>query len=601
MLQNSCRDLQCEFGKRLVNDSCEPAFSQTKGLCYQIYIQLTQADGIHTENNNTDPTLADGVHTVEKNTGLERSERSISFPNPEEVATAFQSKILKFAKDYRMHNKIRNMSMYKMNGDENLGGSEIFVASLFVSSEITEVKDGDFLDGVKTSYVNSNITLTVGNENNSREVTFAADLIRVYSSHMNETILSPYTGEVVLPFYYELINWFLTSPCAGQMVITITDFNFKPFVLLDNISYSWDLNSTGVTINELNIFVENSLFRENENGSGIFVSADILRSVFEEANTRTTLLTTNSEAEGIVSITLMSLSTCCLLITLFTYTVFNVLRSQPGVNNMILCLCYITGYLIFMFGVSRVHLDPGCQIIGGVIHFTWIFAFFWMNVCSFHMYRVFGTLANPTHSTNRLFVTLSYLLYSSIGSLVVVGINIGVTYHISNGVSYGYGYGKTGLCYIYEPIMTLYTMTIPALCLVIVNMVMFAFVVVRCTRASNIQKHVQNDKSYFAIYVKLSTLTGLTWIAAIPMILLKSIVFNYVFIVLNCTQGVYLMMAFTCNKRIFKLYSGQYEVTCKGRTGFSIYGARSVTRSKSLSNTTSESLNLQNKVALNHI
>ena len=587
LFQNICRDLQCEFGKRLINETCEPVFSQSKGLCYRIFIQLTP--------DNIKP------YPEENNTVLERSKRNTVWPYPEEIATAFQNDMIKFAKDYGMDNKFRNISFYKIKNGVGPDVPEIFIANIFISSEIVLVRDGEFLDGVREKYLDNNITLLVESKDYASEVTFATDLVRLYSSRENETVTSPYTGEDILPFYSEVISTFLRKPCAGQKVIAVTDFNFHPFVLLDNNSYSWDLNSSGVTINKLNLFIENSMFRENEKRSGIFVSADILQSAFSNANTRKTVVSPNSVTEGIVSLTLMSISTCCLLITLLTYTVFRVLRSQPGINNMILCLCLIIGYFIFMFGSNRVHLDPGCKILGGVIHFTWTFAFFWMNACSFHMYRVFGSLNNPMHSTNRLFVTLSYLLYSSIGSSIVVGINIGVTYHMSDGLSYGYGYGKTGLCYIYEPIMTLYTMALPALCLVIVNIVMFGIVVVRCRRVSNVQKHVQNDKNCFSIYVKLSTLTGLTWIAAVPMVLFKSIVFNYIFIALTCTQGIYFMVAFTCNKRVFKLYSGRYDVTCRGMTGFSVYGTRPVTRSKSLSTTTSESYNLKDKVVLNHI
>ena len=66
---------------------------------------------------------------------------------------------------------------------------------------------------------------------------------------------------------------------------------------------------------------------------------------------------------------------------------------------------------------------------------------------------------------------------------------------------------------------------------------------------------VQNDKNYFSIYVKLSTLTGITC-----MVLFHSVVFNYIYIALICTQGIYVMIVFTCNKRIFKLYFGRYDV-----------------------------------------
>ena len=566
------------------NGTCERVFSQSHGLCYRIYIQLTPVIITCPEENNT---------------LVVRSERNTDNPNPEGVAIAFQNDITEVVKEYDMLKKMKNITFYKIKNSEDQDSSDSIFASMFFSLTISLMDDGGFINDIKKRYHNSYITLPVGNKDNASGNTFRADLVRLQFSPIEETITSPKTGVDILPFYSEYTNRFLKVSCAEQKVITVTDFNFHPFVLLDNSSYSWDLNSSGVIIHRLNLFVENAMFRENENGSGIFVTAAVLRSAFRDADVRKTTVVPNPATEGIVSLTLMSISACCLLITFFTYALFHVLRSQPGINNMILCLCLIFGYLVFMFGSNRINLDPGCKILGGVIHFTWIFAFFWMNVCSFHMYRVIGSLNNLTHSTNRLVVTLSYLLYSILGSAIVVGINIGVTYYISDGLSYGYGYEKTGLCYIYEPMMALYSMALPALCLVIVNIVMFGIVVARCRRVSNVQRHVQTDKNYFSIYVKLSTLTGMTWIVAVPMILSLSVVFNYIYIALTCTQGIYVMIAFTCNKRIFKLYSGRYDV--KGATCFSIYGTRAVTRSKSLSTTTSESVNLKHKSTLNHI
>ena len=54
--------------------------------------------------------------------------------------------------------------------------------------------------------------------------------------------------------------------------------------------------------------------------------------------------------------------------------------------------------------------------------------------------------------------------------------------------------------------------------------------------------------------MKMSTLTGVGWIFGFLGILTNVEVFEYLFIVANATQGLFLMVSFVCNRRVLMLF-----------------------------------------------
>ena len=60
--------------------------------------------------------------------------------------------------------------------------------------------------------------------------------------------------------------------------------------------------------------------------------------------------------------------------------------------------------------------------------------------------------------------------------------------------------------------------------------------------------HFLNDS-----YARLSTLIGVTWIFGFINLLIRHDILEYLFIVLNASQGVFIMIAFVLNKRVCSL------------------------------------------------
>ncbi|XP_053389512.1 uncharacterized protein LOC128552489 [Mercenaria mercenaria] len=132
------------------------------------------------------------------------------------------------------------------------------------------------------------------------------------------------------------------------------------------------------------------------------------------------------------------LSLFCLLITFITYCVFRSLRNVPGINNMSLTISLFCAQLTLKLGIWQPVDSTFCPVFGILIHLFWLSTFFAMNVCSFHMYRVFSSnivpLSKFTRKTNVL-----YLLYTYFSPTGIVLLTIGSHLAMSEGHSFGYG------------------------------------------------------------------------------------------------------------------------------------------------------------------
>ncbi|WAQ97231.1 hypothetical protein MAR_029921 [Mya arenaria] len=93
---------------------------------------------------------------------------------------------------------------------------------------------------------------------------------------------------------------------------------------------------------------------------------------------------------------------------------------------------------------------------------------------------------------------------------------------------------------------------------------------IRIKRSPSVQKNVKNERSDLEIFVKLSPITGMTWIFGLINSFTQISFFSYLFIVLNASQGVFLFFAFICNRRVYSmlmnLVYGTPELSTTGNT-----------------------------------
>jgi hypothetical protein len=136
-----------------------------------------------------------------------------------------------------------------------------------------------------------------------------------------------------------------------------------------------------------------------------------------------------------------------------------------------------------------------------------------------------------------------YIQYSFTASLAVILTTVIVSLSMTNGSEIGYG---GSMCYIQKGEMVAYLFTLPVGLVIMINIILFSVVVIQM---HNSRMSLDQDRNLLHIYAKLSTLTGFTWVFGFLSFFLNVNLFDYIFIILNASQGICLFFAFVANKR----------------------------------------------------
>ena len=337
---------------------------------------------------------------------------------------------------------------------------------------------------------------------------------------------------IICPSKPLMISKFLA--CA-MIQINITDYNVTK-------------NKTGTFIYDLNLFLsEKDILRIGHTQIQICMDTYI-KTTEDYAKFKNQAPKSETFFMYLISLICLCCSVVCLITTIAVYLLLPPLQTQPGVNNLFLSVSLLLAYVILLIGALPSLQSVACTAAGLFVHFLWLNSMFWMNICSFHMYKSFGNI----QVTLQRKATKLYTAYCIIFSAALVCLNIIWSVIRSHGKSVGYG-KRSNICYIMYSDMIAYTMTIPVGLVILGNVLMYVAVVYRITRMPLVPANTVKDRHYFIIYVKLSTITGIAWLSYIPVLLTEHFILEIVFTVLVACQGIFIMFAFLCNRRVLNL------------------------------------------------
>ena len=324
------------------------------------------------------------------------------------------------------------------------------------------------------------------------------------------------------------------------------------FIELRSTEYEWVIEDETVYINTPNVEVLNqSQYQFGRNKSSLFVCSGTYMQFFHVNEKGIGGLKT-SDFTVIVSMIFVSISLVCLLISSITFCIFPSLRSLPGKNNLALILSLLCAQSLYLISsYSKFEQDSVvCITLGLCTHFMWLVAIFWMNICTFHVYRVFtGPVSVSTGRHVKTFII--YCSYAMTVSTILVLINVLVSFMTSNYTDLGYG--KIS-CYINSGTMIILTFCVPVGFVIITNLFMFIIFICKVIKTPKIRRNVKHERNHMVIFAKLSTLTGFCWVFGFVYILTDIQAFSYLFIILNASQGVFIFLSFVCTGKVMKMY-----------------------------------------------
>ncbi|KAH9525154.1 Adhesion G-protein coupled receptor D1 [Bulinus truncatus] len=234
---------------------------------------------------------------------------------------------------------------------------------------------------------------------------------------------------------------------------------------------------------------------------------------------------------SIISIIGCSVSLCCLVLTLVTYlAIWKYIKSDRSVLHMNLSLCLIIGYIVFLSGIDRTEDKVSCIVVAVLLHFFFLAVFFIMLAEGIEILK----------SILFVFTSKSILYYLLAGAFgipfVIVCVSLAVTK--------SEGYGNNKYCWLSIDDGLVWAFLIPMIMVFLANLVIF-IKVIRTMQTSQMMKN-----KYLPVKVKsalrslciLSPILGLAWIFGVLSVNKESVVFQYLFAILNSLQGLFIFI-----------------------------------------------------------
>ena len=515
----------------LTNNRCEPLFSQIRNIVYELTLRLYPVEGWSKDFNDLSH-----IHGILFKAIDDKMKHLLSDPFLYSHSPEFDL----YGYSVKIGGPICSMKTFRVkNVNCSNDSCENYVEENFFQVELEfDVTDSHNIDEI--------VQLAVNLEDDSLDiiVNTSAYEFKVQARDFGRLDYTPLQG-VVSP----------TWCSAGTETVKLSQQKTCPLVSIpidENGCYEY---RDGVICSDINMTISVSDYHFDSNLSNLLVCSDVYQNYTAHYRNQSNHRISAPNASVLLSLICIIISLVCLAMSFITFCLFPRLRTLPGKNNMSLIMSLMiaqTMFLISSFGQLESGSD-GCKLVGILTHFFWLVAIFWMNICTFHVFRVFtGIEALSVHSEFKSFAI--YLIYTCVLPICLVVVNIVVSVFRSEATDIGYG---KITCYISSEEMIGFTFGIPVGFVIITNLIMFAFFIYKIKTAPSVSKDVKNERNDIIIFAKLSTLTGFTWIFGFIYSWTENEVFSYLFITLNATQGVFLFLSFVCNRRVLSMYKNR--------------------------------------------
>ncbi|KAK6177463.1 hypothetical protein SNE40_015558 [Patella caerulea] len=406
--------------------------------------------------------------------------------------------------------------------------------------------------------VNSNVTLedfeTVISRS-GRGYSYASDLI--FNRDINYTYVSH-----AQPIMRHLVSNITTKLCCSEKPVSevgemiATKYSYEPISHQMSCSFiefhnkEFDADNALASVEHLNLTLSDNEFSVFHQDLKVCFQTFLNKTNLTHSNETVQYYDTHARFDWILrylTIVLISLSLVSICIALITYGMFPEMRTQPGINNIGLMLNLFLAQLILITGLDQTQDKILCRSIGISIHYFWLGMVLWMNVCTFHMFKVFVLQKLVRNSApSRGIQTQKYIAYANGLPVILIVFIVITTFQLSGGKEIGYG---GNVCYLSSKQLVGYCFVLPLCLVIILNIVFFLWTIIAISRVKQHGKQ-SGERNNIVIYIKLSVLTGLFWLLAILSNFITSWALEYLSVMLNASQGVFILWGFILNKSV---------------------------------------------------
>ena len=309
--------------------------------------------------------------------------------------------------------------------------------------------------------------------------------------------------------------------------------------------FKYNLNEFEVVQDNLSLYhkKEKLLYDYNKysvRGDSIFICHEVSHPI------------TGDTVGGFIAIIGISLSVISLLSVLITYSLFSQLRTPPGKNLMNLALVLLIFNLLWLSRGWFKYLRTLCVIMAFVQAYFILVSLTSMAKIA---HDTMGMFTDPIAHQRRN--TSSFLKFLIVWLMPVAHVVLCVILSQYSILTVNYE-----TCWITGT--HVYIVAVVPVCIsMFYNIFCFTRSIIemrKLEKNGQMLRAQTQEKSSVFVYIKISTLLGLGWSSTFIAAIFR--VFSHMFVFLTTLQGVYIFLAFLCNKNVLMLY----KRLCKGQS-----------------------------------
>ncbi|XP_075758340.1 adhesion G protein-coupled receptor E5 isoform X2 [Pelodiscus sinensis] len=226
------------------------------------------------------------------------------------------------------------------------------------------------------------------------------------------------------------------------------------------------------------------------------------------------------------------ISLLCLLLSILTFLFSRALQGPRTTIHLHLCLALFVAYAVFLTGMSRTDNEVACAVVAGLLHYFLLTAFCWMCLEGLELYLLVVRVFKPQGLKRRYMFLLGYGVPA-----VIVGISA---------ASYSEGYGTMRYCWLSLKKEFIWSFLAPVCIIIAVNAVIFVVTVWKLAQKfTDISPDISKLKKFRVLTLTAIAqlcILGITWMVGMFQFSQHTLVFSYVFTILNSFQGLFIFL-----------------------------------------------------------
>ena len=277
------------------------------------------------------------------------------------------------------------------------------------------------------------------------------------------------------------------------------------------------------------------------------------------------IVTSTNINMNVITYTGMGISVIALTASLIVYRRFGMHRSIPGSNVEHLTITLLITDIIFMLGMGANDISLVCYSVGVALHYLWLLFFSLTCIASFQMCHNLSDISHTAGdygegiSPKKPFLTLFGLLLPFLFVVPAVLIDFfevdGVSIDYSEYICFPTGY-PGNLIFVSAPIGLT----------VVINITCLLCIAVVITKQSSGIEHIRRSNSYqyLPVFVCISLVTGMLWIAGLLRGVIQNEEMEYLFVISCSFSGLLIAFGNLTTKRIYRELRKSKQSQVKG-------------------------------------